>query len=312
MTTLSATASTLDILSTKQWQEGDRLLGLLPHHVTVLRARGISDETAIAANLHTEADKIKLASILDRKRARSSPRPSSFRIRHRRPERLRPRQARQSAANRTRNRSSTKVPRPAEPGLLPARRGGTGGRHRAGHHRLRRRVQGPSRDTARFPVHRSGGSVRLGEKNKEALLPEMEHIPWQGRQVYIAYDSDITDKPDVQDAEARLAAHLTNRGAIVKVVRIPAGPPDANGKPTKLGLDDYLVSQDDPKKACGNCSTRPKIHPRQSRFASSIRPAKSTRLGKARHSSRAPRRRWIATAPILAWSLVLLAGRRIS
>ena len=93
------------------------------------------------------------------------------------------------------------------------------------------------------------GVYGWAEKKKESLLPEMERIAWQGRKVYIAFDSDITDNPNVQDAEARLAAHLTNRGAIVKVVRIPAGPPDLNGKPTKLGLDDYLVTQDDPKRA---------------------------------------------------------------
>ena len=47
---------------------------------------------------------------------------------------------------------------------------------------------------------------------------------------------------DVQDAEARLAAHLKNRGAKVKVCRIPEGPAGADGKPTKQGIDDYVVA----------------------------------------------------------------------
>ena len=46
----------------------------------------------------------------------------------------------------------------------------------------------------------------------------------------------------MQDAESRLAAHLKQRGAIVKAVRLPAGEPGPDGKPTKMGLDDFLVA----------------------------------------------------------------------
>ena len=86
-------------------------------------------------------------------------------------------------------------------------------------------------------------------KQSESMLPELERIPLRGRRMFIAYDSDILENEFVQQAESRLAAHFANRGAIVKVVRIPAGPPDAAGKPTKYGLDDYLAVQADPKKA---------------------------------------------------------------
>jgi putative DNA primase/helicase len=80
-------------------------------------------------------------------------------------------------------------------------------------------------------------------KNNERLLPAFDHIAWHGRKVFIAYDApDTTDNPLVQDAESRLAAHLANRGAVVKVIRIPAGPMGADGKPTKMGLDDYLAA----------------------------------------------------------------------
>lgn len=76
----------------------------------------------------------------------------------------------------------------------------------------------------------------------ERLLPDLERISWQGRQVRIVFDNDSAEKPDVRDAESRLAVQLNNLGAIVKVVRLPDGPPGSDGKPTKTGLDDYLVA----------------------------------------------------------------------
>ena len=50
----------------------------------------------------------------------------------------------------------------------------------------------------------------------DRLLPELERVAWQGRKVYIAFDSDVADKAEIQEAEARLAAHLVRRGAVVK------------------------------------------------------------------------------------------------
>ena len=100
-----------------------------------------------------------------------------------------------------------------------------------------------------FPCIGLVGVYGWAAKNQESLLPELEQVVWRRRHVFILYDSDVAENPDVQDAEARLAAHLTNRGAVAKVVRIPAGPPDASGKPTKQGIDDYLATQADPKQA---------------------------------------------------------------
>jgi putative DNA primase/helicase len=77
---------------------------------------------------------------------------------------------------------------------------------------------------------------------REALIPDLEAIAWNGRPVYIVFDSDIIDNPDVQNAAARLAALLTQHGAKVKIIYLPAGPAGADGKPTKMGLDDYLVA----------------------------------------------------------------------
>jgi hypothetical protein len=79
-------------------------------------------------------------------------------------------------------------------------------------------------------------------KGKRKLLPELAAIPWKDRLVSIVYDSDLADKPNVQWAEWGLAEALRERGAVVKVVRLPPGPPDDKGEPVKRGLDDFLVS----------------------------------------------------------------------
>jgi len=77
---------------------------------------------------------------------------------------------------------------------------------------------------------------------RAGLIPSLERIPLAGRPVFIAFDSDLAERPEIQDAESRLAAHLANRGAKVRVVRLPQGPPGTDGKPTKMGLDDFLVA----------------------------------------------------------------------
>ena len=72
-----------------------------------------------------------------------------------------------------------------------------------------------------FPCIGLAGVWAWSEKGKERLLPELERINWRGRRVFICFDSDIADKPEVQDAESRLACLLTARGAIVRCVRLP-------------------------------------------------------------------------------------------
>jgi Domain of unknown function (DUF3854)/Domain of unknown function (DUF927) len=66
------------------------------------------------------------------------------------------------------------------------------------------------------------------------LNPDLAAIAWEGRLVYIVYDSDAATNPDVARAERALAAVLTKAGAMVKVVRLP---PDGS----KNGIDDFLA-----------------------------------------------------------------------
>ena len=79
-------------------------------------------------------------------------------------------------------------------------------------------------------------------KDRVTLLPALDRIAWNNRPVFIVFDSDIATKPDMQAAESQLAALLKSRGAVVKVVRLPEGETGSDGKPVKVGLDDFLVA----------------------------------------------------------------------
>jgi putative DNA primase/helicase len=70
------------------------------------------------------------------------------------------------------------------------------------------------------------------------LVPDLAAVAWQGRVVFLVYDSDLADKREVAYAEWYLAEALKARGSAVKVVRLPPGAGGA-----KCGLDDYLVAQ---------------------------------------------------------------------
>jgi putative DNA primase/helicase len=83
-----------------------------------------------------------------------------------------------------------------------------------------------------------GVFIFLGSDGK--LLPELAAIVWKGREVYIAFDSDLVSNADVQLAERRLCAELVKLGAIVHLVRLPAAE---NG--SKQGLDDFLQAEGD-------------------------------------------------------------------
>jgi putative DNA primase/helicase len=73
------------------------------------------------------------------------------------------------------------------------------------------------------------------------LIADMAELPWHGRKVFVAFDSDAASNDNVAWAEWHLADALIKLGAIVLIVRLPAGPPGPDGESTKVGLDDFLV-----------------------------------------------------------------------
>jgi len=67
-------------------------------------------------------------------------------------------------------------------------------------------------------------------------LPCWEHVALDGRVVYVAFDSDVLLKPEVQLALERLCAFLAERGASPRVVYLPGGEGE-----NKIGVDDFLA-----------------------------------------------------------------------
>jgi hypothetical protein len=78
-------------------------------------------------------------------------------------------------------------------------------------------------------------------QGERQLIDALARIPWQGRGVFLTFDSDAAPNPNVPKAEWHLAECLARHGAAVKVLRLPPGDPGPDGAPTKVGLDDYLV-----------------------------------------------------------------------
>ena len=77
-------------------------------------------------------------------------------------------------------------------------------------------------------------------KGHRRVLPDFNDIAWEGREVLIVYDSDAAYNENVAKAELALAAVLTRLDAIPKIARLPEKTPG-----TKVGLDDFLVQNDD-------------------------------------------------------------------
>lgn len=99
---------------------------------------------------------------------------------------------------------------------------------------------------------------------KRELIADFDAVELTGREVFIVFDSDLSEKQGVQWAEWSLSQALAERGAVVKVVRLPNGPHDANGEPTKIGLDDYLVAHSaDELRELINAATPPTKPDRQ-------------------------------------------------
>lgn len=78
-------------------------------------------------------------------------------------------------------------------------------------------------------------------KHERLILP-LQRIAWKGRKVFIAFDSDMSEKPEVEEAANRLAYHLRQLGAVVLIVHLPHGAAGEDGKTKKNGLDDFIVA----------------------------------------------------------------------
>lgn len=74
--------------------------------------------------------------------------------------------------------------------------------------------------------------------NHMNLLPQFHEIKWEGRSVYICYDSDAISNHLVMMAENALAKELLNLGAMVHITRMIDLAP-----PAKTGLDDFICSE---------------------------------------------------------------------
>ncbi len=66
------------------------------------------------------------------------------------------------------------------------------------------------------------------------ILADFDYVPLKHREIYVAYDSDYKDKPQVRQAAARLSEHLTRKGAKVKTIYLPSGP---QGEKLGVGME---------------------------------------------------------------------------
>ena len=224
----------------------ESLPGILPHHLAELRRSGLTDATIRAAQIHSQADCNALGAILGSRKYRKAMgaalvfpytddqgRNGYTRIKPDRP-------------RKDQNGKPIKYESPrGQPNQVYIPPGVADALHDARRELLL--TEGEKKALAAtqagFPCLGLVGVFGWAEKNKVALLPALARVAWNGRRVFLVFDSDRARKPDVLEAEARLAAHLANHGARVKVAQLPDGPPDTDGKPTKVGLDDFLVAR---------------------------------------------------------------------
>jgi putative DNA primase/helicase len=228
--------------------QAEHLPHLLPHHLAHLRASGLSDVTIAAAGIYSEFTVAKITSLLDCKRFPPKCLPAlvfPFRDAEGRNGycRIRPDHPRTQGGKPVKYVSPTGQPNQIylPPGVAEVLSDPT---------RELILTEGEKKSLAAT----QSGVATIGlvgvygwkQGKQETLLPALERATWSGRNVYIIYDSDAAEKPEVRDAESRLAAHLAQRGAFVKVVRLPPGKPGPDGKPAKAGIDDHLVASDNP------------------------------------------------------------------
>lgn len=79
---------------------------------------------------------------------------------------------------------------------------------------------------------------RREDDDSSAPIEDLNLIKWEGRRVYICFDSDAATNPRVQRAQTDLAKELFRRGADPRIVKLP----HLTGQ-TKTGLDDWLTAK---------------------------------------------------------------------
>ena len=216
---------------------------LLPHHLADLQASGLTDETIQAAGLYSEADNARLARIL----GWSVPRKMS-------PSLVFPYFTIDGTNGYSRVKPDDPRTRQGKPVKYESPKGRSNQVYLPPGSRCRLDdgqemlliTEGEKKslalDQAGFVTVGLVGVWGWKVARQQRLLPELETLSWRGREVRIVFDSDIRHNPDVQNAETMLAALLRRLGACVRVVRLPDGPADEDGNPTKLGVDDYIVA----------------------------------------------------------------------
>lgn len=82
------------------------------------------------------------------------------------------------------------------------------------------------------------GGVWNFRQSKEGIffLPRLEKVNWTCREVYICFDSDYADNPQICGAVNALTEELEERGAYVFALLLPQGKGEE-----KVGLDDYFL-----------------------------------------------------------------------
>lgn len=92
-----------------------------------------------------------------------------------------------------------------------------------------------------------GGVTSTRDSTTGEWLPGLQGCVWRNRVVYICFDSDAQQNPDVFAAQEAIRSELSvNRGADVRIVVLPGKPvpPNSDGEEQpdeKVGLDDFLL-----------------------------------------------------------------------
>lgn len=211
---------------------------LLPHHEEDLRSSGLTDETIEAAGIYSEEDRNKLAVMLNRK---------SY-----------PQKHGAALVFPFRDEAGTVVLNRVKPTHPPKKNGKVKSKYMAPTGQavrayfppdVFRLLDNPECDLLvtegekkalkatqeGFPTIGLTGCTCWHVAHSTRLLPDLERIKWKGRKVFIVFDSDSVTNPLVRADESQLAAALIERGAKVKIVRLP-------GDDGKVGLDDFLVA----------------------------------------------------------------------